>query len=187
MVDESLAIDQTRRWVSDVVVGDNFCPFARREVVSNRVRYIIVDTGSIEELMLSVLQECHILDENEEVETTLLILPEGLENFEDYLSLLELAEGQLEASGYEGTYQLASFHPEYCFDGAEDDDPANYTNRSPYPTLHLIREASIEKVLQGVQNPDDIPERNALYARQLGLEAMRRKLSMILKGDDVDG
>jgi len=96
------------------------------------------------------------------------------ENFDDYLDFLEISNQLLIDQGYEGVFQLASFHPDYCFADTSPDDPANYTNRSPWPMLHIIREASLEQVLQNYPNPEDIPQRNIDYCRQLGLEVMQK-------------
>ncbi|MDH5711889.1 MAG: DUF1415 domain-containing protein, partial [Gammaproteobacteria bacterium] len=114
-------------------------------------------------------------------ETTLLVFAEGFKDFGDYLDLVELAQDLLADQGYEGIYQIASFHPDYCFADAELDDAANYTNRSPYPMLHLIREASMEKALAHYPEPEKIPERNVEYARELGLEEMQRQLEACCK------
>ncbi|MCP5162234.1 MAG: DUF1415 domain-containing protein [Hahellaceae bacterium] len=192
MPTDEMIVAQTREWVLSVVIGDNFCPFARKEMENDTIRYCVIrDTGhegtgawdenAFEYAMMALLAECRLLDEDAGVETTLLIIPEGVDDFDHYLGLLSLANELLAAQGYEGRYQLASFHPDYCFAGASKDDPANYTNRSPYPTLHLIREASIERVLQGVEKPERIPERNIRYAREAGLAAMQARLQACLK------
>ena len=103
---------------------------------------------------------------NPDVETVIVIYPTGLESFFDYLDFLETANELLIEEGYEGTYQLASFHPDYCFDEVKQDDPSNYTNRSPYPILHILREASLERVLQSYKEPESIPENNINLARK---------------------
>lgn len=174
-------IAQTQHWVRTVIIGHNYCPFAKREFENNTVRYQVVHEQSLNQALEAIISECKYLDENKEIETTLLIFPSGLEQFNTFLDFLMLAEDQLHAQGYEGIYQLASFHPQYRFQGAEEDDPANYTNRSPYPMLHLIREASIEKALQHYPEPETIPERNIEYARAQGLEKMQQLLNDALK------
>lgn len=181
MQDESRVIAQTSEWVSVVVVGENFCPFARREVVNNRVRYRVAVDDQVESILVMLLEELQHLEASSDTETTLLICPQGFDDFNEYLDLYDLAEAQLERAGFEGKYQVASFHPLYCFTGAEALDAANYTNRSPYPMLHLIREDSIERVLENIENPEDIPDRNIRHARTLGLEVMRQKLADCLK------
>ena len=106
-----------------------------------------------------------------------LILPDVCADFDDFLDLLGIAEDLLAEQGYEGVYQLASFHPDYCFADQNENDPANYTNRSPYPTLHLLREASLERVLGEDADPDLIPQRNIDFARRQGLDRMRALLA----------
>jgi len=180
MPSDDLIIDQTKAWVSSVVVGDNFCPFARKEMENNTIRYRVIgdknDKDALETGLMALMAECKTLDENDAVETTILVYSEGFSDFQDFLALLELANNLMAEKGYEGVYQLASFHPDYCFADSTDDDPANYTNRSPYPALHLIREESIERVLEGIDNPERIPERNVRYAREKGLAYMQDKL-----------
>jgi hypothetical protein len=107
----------------------------------------------------------------------LLIFSTSLSHFDDYLDFLHVAEQLLSAQGYEGVYQLASFHPDYCFDGANIDDPANYTNRSPYPMLHLLRESSLEKAIDRHPHPEQIPAHNIALTRQLGLAKMQALLA----------
>jgi hypothetical protein len=160
-------IEQTRRWVDHFVVEHNICPFARRDVQAERVRYTICDLP-LSEALEQLIAECQSLDANSNIETTLMICIEHFADFDDFLDLIALGEALLQAQGYEGVYQLAHFHPDYCFEGVEADDPANYSNRSPLPTLHLIREASLARVLESVDAPERIPERNIEYLRQLG-------------------
>ena len=171
-----LVIYQTECWVKSVIVELNFCPFAKRELEKGSIRYSVIKGETLEGCLQSVIDECVFLDGNDTTETTLLIFSAAFNEFYDYLQLVELAESLLEQQGYEGIYQLASFHPEYVFADSKSDDAANYTNRSPYPMLHLIREASMEKALQHYPNPENIPERNVEYARSLGLDTMKAKL-----------
>lgn len=182
--DEERIIAQTKKWVNNVIVAHNFCPFAKREIDKGSVRYFLSRDTDNNKRLESVISECIFLDQNEEIETTLIIFPSGLDDFESFLSFTFLAEELLIAQGYEGIYQLASFHPDYCFQGAEDNDPANYTNRSPYPMLHLIREDSLEKALEHYPSPDSIPERNIEYAREQGLEKMKDLLAQSINQDD---
>lgn len=180
MSSDEIIIGRTKDWVSSVVVGENFCPFARKEVENNAVRYRVIgsknDKDLLENGLMALMAECKTLDDTDAIETTILIYSEGFADFQAFLELLELANALMDEKGYEGIYQLASFHPEYCFADATADDPANYTNRSPYPALHLIREESIERVLEGIDEPERIPERNVRHARQKGLAYMHDKL-----------
>lgn len=162
------AIAQTQQWLEDVVVGLNFCPFAKRELRKNAVRFILNESGDMHATLEQLIAECKFLDENPDTETTLLILPNGFEDFLQYLDLTELAEDLLADQGYEGVYQVASFHPEYCFADTDADDAANYTNRSPYPMLHFLREASLDIAIDNYPDIDSIPENNMQKARSLG-------------------
>ena len=171
--DDSRIIAQTKKWLETVVIGHNYCPFAKREFDKGRIRYRVIHETEFNSLLESLLQECIWLDQNADTETTLIILPFNLSNFNSFLDCLGLTEDLLTAQGYEGIYQVASFHPDYCFQGAEATDPANYTNRSPYPMFHLIREASVQRAVENHPDADAIPERNIEYARQQGLEKMQ--------------
>lgn len=150
------------------MIGFNFCPFAKKEFVKDTIGYKVSDSIKIEDALYELLEQFKILDNDSNIETSLLIFEHGFAKFEDYLDLLDVANQLLEREGYEGTYQIASFHPNYIFDGADEDDASNYTNRSPYPILHILREASLEKVLQKVDDPDAIPERNIQFAQEKG-------------------
>ena len=119
---------------------------------------------------------CRKLDEDEEIEAAMFIMPNGFSGFEEYLDLLDVANGLLVQQDYEGIYQLASFHPDYCFEGVDKADASHYTNRSPYPMLHLLRESRVETALAGHPNPETIPEDNIRRAEALGVEAMAATL-----------
>ncbi|GAB2795642.1 DUF1415 domain-containing protein [Halomonas shantousis] len=165
---DSCYVQATRDWVRSFVVAHNVCPFAGREVRRDSIRYVVCAARDPQAALLALIDECRHLDSHATVETTLLILPHGMEDFEDYLDLLEVAEALLVDQGYEGVYQLASFHPDYCFADTAAEDPANYTNRSPYPMLHLLREAGLERVLAHFPHPERIPEANQANMRKLG-------------------
>lgn len=159
----------TRKWVSEVVVGLNLCPFAAREVKRESILYSILRDADEEAVMHAMMQVMEQMDHSEDVETALIILPDAFGDFMEYLDLVYLSEELIAEQEYEGIYQVAGFHPEYQFEGTSIDDPANYTNRSPYPMLHIIREESIERVLENVADPDSIPERNVKLLREKGL------------------
>jgi len=169
-------IAQTKKWVETVIISHNYCPFARREVERGSVRYRVVHETEFNSLLKDVFHECVYLDQNADTETTLIIFPENLENFNLFLDCLLLAEELLAQQGYEGKYQIASFHPDYTFQGSESDDAANYTNRSPYPMFHLIREASVQRAVEHHPDPESIPERNVAFAREQGMETMKALL-----------
>ncbi|MDR5906973.1 DUF1415 domain-containing protein [Franzmannia qiaohouensis] len=169
----------TRQWVEQFVVGHTVCPFAAREVEADRVRYRAVSARNWEALLTTLIEECRGLDASPQVETTLLVLEEGAEDFDDYLDLLALAERLMVDQGYEGVYQLASFHPDYCFADAAEDAVENYTNRSPWPLLHLLREASLSAVLEHHPDPEAIPERNMALMAELGRAQLAASLAKL--------
>lgn len=161
-------IEQTKKWVNDVIVGCNFCPFAAK-VIKQRAVHYQVDAGIYSTFSdTSFLNEINRLDSDEKIETSFLIFPNSFENFDAYLDMVALAEEFLEDNDYEGIYQLASFHPQYQFDNTLINDAANYTNRSIFPMLHLLREVSIDKVLEHYKSPEEIPNRNINFARDKG-------------------
>jgi uncharacterized protein len=158
----------TQQWIKDVVIAHNFCPFAAKEVLNNSIRYIENDSDVIEENIQLLEQECDYLLNNEKTETTLLIFPNVWQDFHAYLDLVEEANDWIEEHHY-GVFQLATFHPEYCFEGEAAEDASNYTNRSPYPMLHILREKSILAVAEKNENfLESIPERNITLALAKG-------------------
>ena len=167
---------QTKNWLSTFIIKHTICPFAKLEYDKGSIHYELVTTNTLEEQLLALIQGCAQLDNKKDVETSLLIYPNGLKDFDDYLDFLAMANDLIERQGYEGIFQLASFHPDYCFTGVEPDDASNYTNRSPYPTLHIIREASLEKALESYTNPENIPQRNIEYTQELGIDAVKKIL-----------
>lgn len=176
-------IAQTRHWVESVIVALNFCPFAKRELDRDTVYFAVLREAALEDTLHRLIDECVRLDKQREIETSLLILPQGFESFDAFLYLLELANALLAEQGYEGTYQLASFHPDYCFADTPVADAANYTNRSPWPLLHLIREASIERALIHYPQAEEIPERNMALAREKGEAGMQDLLAACQRPD----
>lgn len=176
MAADKQIICQTECWVKSVIIECNFCPFAKRELEKGSIRYSVIQHKALEDCLQSVIKECVHLDSNASTETTLLIFPNAFTGFDDYLQLVDIAEKLIAQQAYEGVYQLASFHPDYVFADSSPDDAANYTNRSPYPMLHLIRETSIEKALEHYPDSEHIPEKNIEVARSLGLDTMKAKL-----------
>jgi hypothetical protein len=169
-------IKQTVFWLRSFIIEYNICPFARQEYERGSIHYAVINSNNTKQCLQLVFEECISLDAKTEIETTLIIFPDLFTQFEDFLDFLALAESLLIEQNYEGIYQLASFHPYYCFEGISPMDPANYTNRSPYPMLHLIRESSLEQALQSFPHPEKIPERNIILTRQMG----QKKLQAIL-------
>ncbi len=167
-------IRHTHNWVADVVVGCNFCPFAAGVLLKNKIKYRVVETNDIETALTAMLEECAFLTENEHIETTLLLYPAGFQDFTAYLELANMAEDVLDASEYYGEFQVASFHPNYLFVNTDENDAANYTNRSLYPMLHLLREASVEQAVTTYKNAALIPDKNIAFAHEKGLEYMQK-------------
>jgi uncharacterized protein len=162
-----------RRWVETIVVGLNLCPFAHRELAHDRVRFAVTGATSEDQLATTLVNELALLESQPSIETTLLIHPAVLEDFDTYNQFLDRADQVLRQLDLEGVYQVASFHPQYQFAGTAPDDPENYTNRSPYPLLHLIREDSIERAVLTFSGVDDIPARNIRVMNDLGKEKLQ--------------
>jgi hypothetical protein len=171
-----LVIQQTRAWVRDFIVAHNICPFARKELERGGIHYEIFQENRVEVALTGLIELCQRLDKNGNIGTVLYIFPTSFISFNDYLNLLDMANALLIKQGYEGVYQLASFHPDYCFEGVDCDDASHYTNRSPYPMLHIIREDALEKALEKHPNPETIPERNIAYCRKLGCDTLAKIL-----------
>ena len=170
-------ITTTQHWLSTIVIAYNLCPFAKAEQERNSIRFTVTHDVDIETCLLHLIQECQQLDINDDIETTLLIYTKAFGDFDDYLDFLALAEDLLIEQGYEGEYQLASFHPNYYFDGENIDEPSNYTNRSPYPMLHLLRETSIEHAVNNHPDIDSIPQRNIKLTQSLGSAKLQSLLA----------
>lgn len=166
-------IDQTITWIHKVVVGCNFCPFAARTLKQHHVHYQVEANTNTNLCLDAFLEEIARLDKEIHIETSFLIFSNAFQQFDDYLKILSIAENLLKEKGYEGIYQLASFHPMYRFASTIKNDPANYTNRSIYPMLHLLRESSIDKAIKQYENPENIPEHNVDFARKKGLTFMK--------------
>ncbi len=166
-------IDQTKKWINDVVIGCNFCPFASAVVKQQKVHYQVETSKAINTCLTTFLQEITRLNDDTAIETSFIIFPNSFQQFDDYLDLVSLAEKLLKKEDYEGVYQVASFHPLYRFANSSENDAANYTNRSIYPMLHLLREESIDKALKNYNSPENIPERNIKFAQEKGLAYMK--------------
>jgi hypothetical protein len=175
-MDKQTAIAITGRWLDRMVIGLNLCPFAKRVVDDKSLRLTVSHAVKDEAVAEAVLMELETLHNSSEqdVATGLLIFSHGLKNFDHYLSLLDQAQQLLEQVGLEGIFQIASFHPDYTFAGVDESDLGNYTNRSPLPMLHFIREAQLERVLENYPHPEAIPENNIDTLNTLGREAVRR-------------
>jgi len=173
---EDEVVAATRDWLERAVIGLDLCPFARPVYAEERIRYVVSAADAPEPLLADLLRELAFLAAADPaaVETTLLIHPRALADFLDYNAFLGVAEAAVEDLGLRGEIQVASFHPRYRFAGAAADDIASYTNRSPYPMLHLLREASVEHAVAALPDPARIYEKNIETLRRLGHEGWRR-------------
>ncbi len=178
---DKLLCKQLQQWVENVIIRHNFCPFAKRENTKNSIRYTVSHATNIEGCLTALIDECIYLDSHSDTETTLIIFADAVTSFDDFLDLVEVAEILLVEQGYDGIYQLANFHPDYIFSDSNNKDPANYTNRSPLPVLHLLRSDSMEQALASFQHPERIPENNIKLARELGLKYMKMQLATCKK------
>ena len=171
-------IAATRRWLQRAVIGLNLCPFAKSVQARDQVRYVLSEATTPDALLEDLAAELAWLNDTDPavVDTTLLIHPWVLGDFHDYNDFLDQADAAVDALGLEGEIQVASFHPDYQFAGTTFDDVGNCTNRSPYPILHLLREASVERAVAAFPDPDAIVERNIATLEELGVEGYRKLL-----------
>ena len=161
------ALSETKAWLLEFVIGHNLCPFARKPFEADQVRFVCTDAQDDAALLQALAQEFELLLGDNTIETTLLIIPNALETFVAYWDFIELAEALIESLGLEGIFQIATFHPQYQFEGTEPSAPENRTNRSPYPTLHLLRESSLEQAIANHPNVTEIPKNNIKRMRAL--------------------
>lgn len=174
------AIASVRHWVESFVIGNNLCPFAGREFLRDRVRFSYTGASSESQLLNALADELKLLDQNLTIETTLLIHPEVLQDFTDYNQFLDQTERLLEHLGMTGVYQIASFHPDYQFSGSKPSDAENYTNRSPYPLIHLLRERSVERAIVSYPDINAVPTDNIALMNQLGAETLSKMMQGFL-------
>jgi uncharacterized protein len=174
------AVAATRAWIERAVIGFGLCPFAKSVYAGERVRFVVSAARTADELLADLERELRALARAapDDVETTLLIHPHVLTAFLDYNDFLDVADAEIERLDLAGVLQIASFHPDYRFAGTAVDDVTNYTNRSPYPILHLLREESVERAVAAFPDAERIPERNMQTMRRLGL----RRLAEDLRG-----
>lgn len=167
---KEIVIADTRRWLERAVIGLNLCPFAKAPHAKGQIHYAVSDATDSDALLQALREELHALAEADpaERETTLLIVPHAFADFLEFNDLLDDAEAILEELGLEGVLQIASFHPRFQFAETEEDDITNATNRSPYPTLHLIREESIDRAVEAFPEAEAIFEANIAKLEELG-------------------
>lgn len=164
-------IAATKVWLEKAVIGLNLCPFAKAVYVKNQIRFVVSQAQHLDHFLEELDDELALLAATpaSEIDTTLLIHPTLFPDFLEFNDVLQIAEAAPADQGLEGVIQVASFHPDFQFADTEPDDISNYTNRSPYPTLHLIREESIARVVSQIDNPDTIFERNIATMEKIGL------------------
>jgi len=171
-------VADTRRWLERAVIGLNLCPFAKAVVAKQQLRIVLSDASTPDALLAQLGEELLLLRDTpaDQIDTTLLVHPDVLGDFLDYNDFLEQADALVEALELDGVLQVASFHPDYQFAGSEPDAVENFTNRSPYPTLHLLREDSVSRAVDAYPDPDAIIERNVATLRALGVDGWRKLL-----------
>ena len=169
MTDDEV-LEKTRHWLEAAVIGLNLCPFAKAVYVKNQVRLVVSKARHADDLLEELDRELDLLVATpaSEIDTTLLIHPTLFEDFLDFNDFLEVAEGVVDEHGLEGVIQLASFHPQFQFDGTELEDISNYTNRAPFAILHLLREGSVERALEAFPQADAVFEANIATLEKLG-------------------
>jgi hypothetical protein len=170
MPSDELIIAHTRAWIEKAVIGLNLCPFAKAVYVKEQIRYVVSPAQDTDQLLADLERELRFLHASDpaRIDTTLLIHPQVLQDFLDYNDFLGVADAVLEALSLDGDIQIASFHPDYRFAGTAPDDIENFTNRSPYPILHLLREESIDRAVAAFPEAETIYEKNMEMLRRLG-------------------
>jgi len=166
------ALQRTRGWVEHAVVGLNLCPFAKAPMVKGQIRYVLCETDDPRVLLdvLCAQMQALVAADPAQTETTLLVHPNVLCDFADFNDFLDAADAALDDLGLTGVLQIASFHPQYRFAGTDDDAIGNATNRSPYPTLHLLREASVARAVEAFPQAEEIFEANLRTLEALGAD-----------------
>jgi hypothetical protein len=177
MNNSEIAIKDTQRWLERAVIGLNLCPFAKAVHIKGLIRYVVSEATTAAELLSDLKNELNPLANMDAAgvsvayDTTLLIAPNCLHDFLDFNDFIGKADKLLDKMKLECTIQLANFHPRYQFAGTEPDDITNYTNRAPYPTLHLLRESSIDQAVEAFPEAEAIFEVNMATMERLGLKA----------------
>ena len=174
-MDDEAVIAAMREWIEKAVIGLNLCPFAKAVYVKDQVRYVVSSAKHLDGLLEDLDRELDFLAaaDPDEIDTTLLIHPTLLPDFLDFNDFMQLADAAIEEHELDGVIQIASFHPQFQFEGTDPEDMGNYTNRAPFPTLHLLREASIERAVAAFPEAETIYERNIETLKALGLAGWR--------------
>ncbi len=179
-VERDAVIAATQSWLEKAVIGLNLCPFAKAVHIKQQIRYVVSEATTPEALLEKLMDELQYLvdADPEQVDTTLIIHPQVLSDFEDYNEFLDVADAALEDMDLVGELQVASFHPDYQFADTDKNDIDNYTNRSPYPTLHLLREDSVERAVEAFPEASEIFEKNIETLRKLGHDGWDRLMQV---------
>ncbi len=180
---DQIIITETKNWISKIVIGCSFCPFASKVFINENIYFKIAAFKKSSLVLNELAIEFQRLDQTEDIETTILILPEGFKVFSHFLELLSAGNYLIKALKRQKIFQLASFHPQYVFKGTQKNDPSNYTNRSPYPVIQILRQSSITRVLAYYDTPENIPVKNMAYAREKGVAYMKELLQQCIIKD----
>ena len=175
-INEDQIKQETRNWLESIVIDLNLCPFAKKEYLNDWVRFSVSTVDSRENLLQDLVIELALLNKQPKIETTLLITPVTLTDFDTYNQFLNFTDALLKQMKLEGVFQIASFHPNYQFAGTQASDVENYTNRSPYPILHILREASLQTAIAAHPDTEQIPKDNVQQMRTLGIDHMEKRL-----------
>ncbi|STX30011.1 Protein of uncharacterised function (DUF1415) [Legionella beliardensis] len=181
MLDSNLITQQTKNWILSFIIPLQICPFASYVIDNQTIQFNVSNALTLEDALADLNREIDYLNHHQAIETSLVIFPNLFAEFFTYLDFIDLAEEQIIAANYEGIYQFATFHPNYCFaDATGPEDVANYTNRSPHPMVHILREDSVEKAIAFYGNTEQIPANNIALLHSLGLEKIKALLSKVM-------
>lgn len=175
--DEQTIIQATKDWIESFVIALNLCPFAKREMINNRVRFCVSKATTTEIALAEFVKELDLLNHETAIETSFLIFPFFLQDFSDYLDFSYLVESCMP----QDIYQIATFHPQYLFAGEAKESVSHYTNRSPYPMLHILREDSVDKAVDWYGDTEKIPLANMQRLSELGLDNIKKILASFMK------
>ena len=178
---ETAVIEKTKYWLESFIINHNLCQFAKREFELGSIHFAVSSAKAPEVLLTDLMFELDRLDSNDEIATTLLIHPNTLTDFNEYNQFLNIVDDLLDEQNLVGVYQIASFHPSYQFFGTQLNDAENYTNRSPFPLLHILREEMVEAAVEAYLDINSIPERNITLMNQLGGNELKSYFSNIQK------
>ena len=179
MTNHDDVIKVTKQWLIDFVIELNLCPFAKREYVAKAIRFRVINGVQESDLLESLFDEINFLVANKNISTTLLIHPNLLINFDDYNQFLSLADSLLEQHNWSGEFQIASFHPDYRFANTKAVDAENFTNRSPYPMLHILRESLVEQAIANYPDIDQVPSNNIALMENIGSKELQLRLEAL--------